>query len=72
MLQSSEEKQTNKGLSRLKRDILKQGKKLKGSDVYINEHLTKKNADIARVATNEDSINMDKKWEGDNQTKRNA
>lgn len=34
-----------------KRDILKQGK-LKGSDVYINEHLTKKNADIARVARN--------------------
>jgi len=35
-----------------KRDILKQGKKLKGSDVYINEHLTKKNADIARMARN--------------------
>ncbi|MEQ2201247.1 hypothetical protein XENOCAPTIV_009680, partial [Xenoophorus captivus] len=27
---------------------LKQGRLLKGSDVFINEHLTKKNADIAR------------------------
>ncbi|XP_061783494.1 uncharacterized protein [Nerophis lumbriciformis] len=30
--------------------LLQQGRKLKGTDVFINEHLTKKNADIARVA----------------------
>lgn len=30
--------------------LLKQGRKLKGTDVYINEHLTKRNADIARKA----------------------
>ncbi|KAL3966351.1 heterogeneous nuclear ribonucleoprotein R [Sarotherodon galilaeus] len=30
--------------------LLKQGKKLKGSDVFMNEHLTKRNADIARKA----------------------
>ena len=30
--------------------LLKQGKKLKGTDVYINEHLTKKNGDIAKQA----------------------
>lgn len=30
--------------------LLKQGKMLKGTDVYINEHLTKTNADIARKA----------------------
>ena len=30
--------------------LLKQGRMLKGSDVFINEHLTKKNADIARKA----------------------
>ena len=30
--------------------LLKQGKKLKGSDVYLNEHLTKRNADIAKKA----------------------
>ncbi|ROL41279.1 hypothetical protein DPX16_5388 [Anabarilius grahami] len=30
--------------------LLRQGKKLKGSDVYVNEHLTKKNADIAKRA----------------------
>lgn len=29
---------------------LKQGKKLKGSNVYLNEHLTKKNGEIARQA----------------------
>ena len=28
--------------------LLKQGRKLKGSNVYVNEHLTKQNADIAR------------------------
>lgn len=33
---------------KLKSELLKQGKKLRGSDVYINEHLTKRNADIAR------------------------
>ncbi|KAI9525221.1 hypothetical protein NQZ68_009901 [Dissostichus eleginoides] len=31
--------------------LLKQGRKLKGSDVYINEHLTKYNDDIARKAS---------------------
>lgn len=30
--------------------LLKQGRKLKGTNVYINEHLTKKNADMARKA----------------------
>ena len=30
--------------------ILKQGRKLKGTDVYINEHLTKRNGDIAKRA----------------------
>lgn len=33
-----------------KTELLLQGKKLKGSQVYINEHLTKKNAEIAREA----------------------
>ncbi|CAL9695121.1 unnamed protein product [Knipowitschia caucasica] len=31
-------------------DLLRQGKKLKGSAVYINEHLTKKTAEMAREA----------------------
>lgn len=30
--------------------LLKQGRKLRGTNVYLNEHLTKKNADIARQA----------------------
>ncbi|KAJ8351712.1 hypothetical protein SKAU_G00231880 [Synaphobranchus kaupii] len=30
--------------------LLKQGKKLKGTDVFINEHLTKSNAEIAKKA----------------------
>ena len=30
--------------------LLRQGFMLKGSDVYVNEHLTKKNAEIAREA----------------------
>lgn len=30
--------------------LLKQGRKWKGSNVFINEHLTKRNADIARKA----------------------
>lgn len=30
--------------------LLKQGRNLKGTNVYINEHLTKKNSDIARQA----------------------
>lgn len=30
--------------------LLKQGRKLKGSDVYINEHLTKRNTEIAKKA----------------------
>ena len=35
-----------------KTDLLKQAKKLKGTAVYINEHLTKKNGEIAREARN--------------------
>lgn len=30
--------------------LLRQGRKLKGTNVYINKHLTKKNSDIARQA----------------------
>lgn len=30
--------------------LMKEGKKLKGTDVYINEHLIKSNADIAKKA----------------------
>lgn len=33
-----------------KNALLKQGRNLKGTNVYINDHLTKKNADIAREA----------------------
>ncbi len=33
-----------------KQELLKQGSKLKGTNVYLNEHLIKKNADIARKA----------------------
>lgn len=33
-----------------KTELLRQGRKLRGSDVYLNEHLTKKNANIARQA----------------------
>lgn len=33
-----------------KTELLKQGKKLKGTDVYMNDHLTKRNADIAKKA----------------------
>lgn len=33
-----------------KTDLLRQGKKLKGSEVYVNEHLTKRTAEIAREA----------------------
>ena len=32
--------------------LLKQGRKLKGTNVFINEHLTKRNSDIARKARN--------------------
>ena len=35
---------------KFKTALLKQGKMLKGTDVFINEHLSKKNADIARKA----------------------
>lgn len=35
---------------RHKTELLKQAKKLKGTGVNLNEHLTKKNADIARDA----------------------
>lgn len=31
-------------------ELLRQGIKLKGSTVYLNEHLTKKNSEIARQA----------------------
>ena len=33
-----------------KTDLLRQGRKLKGTNVFMNEHLTKKNADMARCA----------------------
>lgn len=33
-----------------KNALLRQGRKLKGTNVYVNEHLTKKNGDIARRA----------------------
>ncbi|KAJ8279327.1 hypothetical protein COCON_G00063930 [Conger conger] len=33
-----------------KMELLKQGRRLKGTQVYLNEHLTKKNGDIARKA----------------------
>lgn len=33
-----------------KTDLLRQSRQLRGSGVYLNEHLTKKNADIARQA----------------------
>lgn len=33
-----------------KMELLKQGKKLKGTNVYMNDHLTKRNADIAKKA----------------------
>lgn len=33
-----------------KMELLRQGWKLKGTEVYLNEHLTKKNADIAKKA----------------------
>lgn len=33
-----------------KNELLMQGRKLKGSNVYMNEHLTPKNAEIAREA----------------------
>ena len=33
-----------------KEELLRQGKKLKGTDVYLNEHLTKKNGEIAKEA----------------------
>lgn len=33
-----------------KTDLLRQGRKLKGTNVYLNEHLTKRNTEIAREA----------------------
>ena len=33
-----------------KKKILSNAKKFRGSDVYINEHLTRQNADLARKA----------------------
>lgn len=38
------------GNRKAKIDLLSQGRKLRGTNVYLNEHLTKKNADIARHA----------------------
>uniref|UniRef100_A0A1A8UJK6 Uncharacterized protein n=1 Tax=Nothobranchius furzeri TaxID=105023 RepID=A0A1A8UJK6_NOTFU len=35
---------------KMKNSLLKQAKKLKGSEVYVNEHLTKYNAEIAKKA----------------------
>ncbi|XP_070411977.1 uncharacterized protein [Nothobranchius furzeri] len=35
---------------KFKNALLKQGKKLKGTEMYVNKHLTKKNAEIARKA----------------------
>lgn len=35
---------------KVKNNLLQQAKKLRGTDVYLNEHLTKKNSDIARQA----------------------
>ena len=35
---------------KVKTDLLRQGKKLRGTAVYLNEHLTKKTAEIAREA----------------------
>lgn len=35
-----------------KNSLLKQCKKLKGSNVFMNEHLTKQNVDIAQKANN--------------------
>lgn len=35
---------------KMRNNVLMQAKKLKGTGVYINEHLTKKNGDIAREA----------------------
>lgn len=45
-------------------NLLKQGKKLKGSDVYLNEHLTKKkhrHSKKSKVSqeTGQDSVNLD-------------
>lgn len=31
-------------------NLLKQGKKLRGTDVYVNEHLTRKNSELFRIA----------------------
>ncbi|CAL8252030.1 unnamed protein product [Merluccius merluccius] len=31
-------------------ELLRQGRKLRGTNVYLNDHLTKRNADIAREA----------------------
>ena len=35
---------------KFKTDLLRQGRMLKGTDVYLNEHLTKSNAEIAKQA----------------------
>ena len=44
-----------------KTELLKQGKKLRGTDVYMNEHLTKKNGGIAKEARN---LKREKKIQG--------
>ncbi len=36
--------------SKHKNALIRQGKKLKGSNVYLNEHLTKRSADVPRKA----------------------
>lgn len=51
-----------------KNDLLMQGKKLKATHVYRNEHLTKKNGDIARETRmlrkqKKNHSNEDSKWE---------
>ncbi|KAK7944845.1 hypothetical protein WMY93_000573 [Mugilogobius chulae] len=46
----SEEQQTLERKHKV--ELLRQAKMLKGTGVYLNEHLTKKNADIARHARN--------------------
>lgn len=40
--------------------FLKQGRKLKGTDVFINEYLAKHNADIARKATQKSTQETEK------------
>lgn len=57
--------------------LIRKGRKLNGSDIYVNEHLTKKikNADISRKARflrkqKKNPINVDSKSQGVHETKR--